>query len=82
MLLMSFYAETDTSINELYVDMKKLKEAYGSIEITYTRAEPTTEIVDGILMIIDNSTSTVHITQENVVEIDRVITLIRNKLTS
>ena len=82
MLLMSFYAETDVSINELYQDMLKLKEAYGNIEITYTYAEPTTEIVDGILMIKDNSSSTVHITPENVVEIDSVITIIRNKLTS
>jgi len=82
MLLMSFYAETDVSINELYQDMLKLKEAYGNIEITYTYAEPTTEIVDGILMMKDNRSSKVHITPENVVEIDSVITIIRNKLTS
>ncbi len=82
MLLMSFYAETDPNIKELYEDMQQLKEAYSKIEITYTYAEPTTEIIDGVLMIIDNSTSTVHITQENVKEIDRVITSIRNKLTS
>lgn len=82
MLLMSFYAETDTNINELYTDMLELKKAYSNIEITYTYAEPTTEIIDGVLMIIDNSTSTVHITKENVVEIDSVITIIRNKLTS
>ena len=82
MLLMSFYAETDPNIKDLYNDMLKLKDAYGNIEITYTRAEPTTEIIDGVLMIIDNSTSTVHITQENVKEIDRVIEVIRTKLTS
>ena len=82
MLLMSFYAETDTNISELYEDMKILKAAYGNIEITYTYAEPTTEIIDGVLMIIDNSKSTVHITPENVKEIDRVISDIRNKLTS
>lgn len=81
MLLMSFYAETDQNINGLYEDMKGLKEAYNNIEITYTYAEPTTEIIDGVLMIIDNSTSTVNITQENVVEIDSVIGGIRNKLT-
>ena len=82
MLLMSFYAETDESISELYEDMKILKAAYGNIEITYTYAEPTTQIVDGVLMIIDNSSSKVHITPENVIEIDRVISDIRNKLTS
>jgi hypothetical protein len=82
MLLMSFYAETDSSIKELYEDMQKLKDAYGNIEITYTYAEPTTEIIDGVLMIVDNSTSTVHISQEDVTEIDSVITFIRNKLTS
>ncbi len=82
MLLMSFYAETDPNIKELYEDMQQLKDAYKKIKITYTYAEPTTEIVDGILMIKDNSTSTVHITQENVIEIDSVITIIRNKLTS
>lgn len=82
MLLMSFYAETDVNINELYTDMLELKKAYTNIEITYTHAEPTTEIVDGVLMIIDNSTSTVHITPDNLAEIDSVITIIRNKLTS
>lgn len=82
MLLLSFYAETDVNIKELYEDMKKLKDTYGSIEITYTYAEPTTEIIDGVLMIKDNSTSTVHITQDNVVEIDSVLTIIRTKLTS
>ena len=82
MLLMSFYAETDASISELYEDMKVLKAAYNNIEITYTHAEPTTEIIDGILMIKDNSTSKVHITPENVIEIDIVISDIRNKLTS
>ncbi len=82
MLLMSFYAETDPNIKELYDDMLKLKEAYSNIEITYTYAEPTTEIIDGVLMIIDNNRSTVHITQDNVKEIDRVISLIRSKLTS
>ncbi len=81
MLLMSFYAETDENIRELHEDMKILKKTYGNIEITYTYAEPTTEIIDGVLMIIDNSTSTVHITQDNVAEIDSVITVIRNKLT-
>ncbi|MCF6352082.1 MAG: hypothetical protein L3J06_03635 [Cyclobacteriaceae bacterium] len=82
MLLMSFYAETDPSIKELYEDMLVLKETYSNIKITYTYAEPTTEIVDGVLMIIDNSSSTVHITLENVKEIDRVIETIRTKLTS
>ena len=82
MLLMSFYAETDPNIKELHEDMKKLQEAYGNIQITYTYAEPTTEVVDGVLVIKDNSTSTVHITQDNVKEIDSVINTIRNKLTS
>ena len=84
MLLMSFYAENDkqSGISELYEDMKQLKAAYANIEITYTYAEPTTEIIDGILMIKDNSKSTVHITPENVIEIDRVLSTIRNKLTS
>ncbi len=82
MLLMSFYAETDPNIKNLYDDMSKLKAAYGNIEITYTYAEPTTEVVDGILMIVDNSTSTVHITQENVKEISSIIEAIRTKLTS
>lgn len=82
MLLMSFYAETDPNIKDLHEDMKKLQDAYNSIQITYTYAEPTTEVVDGVLVIKDNSTSTVHITQDNVKEIDSVINTIRNKLTS
>ncbi len=81
LLLMSFYAETSPEIKDLHTDMLKLKEAYDKIEITYTYAEPTTQVVDGVLMIVDNSKSTVHITQDNVKEIDQIIEDIRKKLT-
>ncbi len=80
LLLLSFYAETDVDIKMLHEEMIKLQHAFDKVEITYTREKPTTKIVDGILMIEDNSTSTVHITKENIAEIHSKVSELRKKI--
>ena len=80
LLLLGFYAETDANIKMLYEEMINLQSVFEKVQITYTREKPTTKIVDGILMVQDNSTSTVHITKENVEEIQKIVSEIRNKI--
>jgi len=80
LLLLGFYADTDKDIKMLYDEMLKLQTSFDKVEIIYTHEKPTTKIVDGILIIEDNSTSTVNLTHDNMVEIHNAVTGLRNKL--
>src|SRR5690606_35214014 len=66
MLLLSFYEKTDPNISDLKEKMNQLQEEFKKIEIAYTYEESTFEEVNGVLMIKDNSSSTIHITDENI----------------
>jgi hypothetical protein len=80
-LLLEFYTK-DPSINDLYTRIKELEKAFKQIEIIYTYAEPTMEEVNGVLMIKDNSTTSINITKENVTSIRSEVLAIRDKITS
>ena len=80
-LLLSFY-ESDPQMAELSEDFKQLQGVFDTIKITYTYKESTMEIVDGVAVIKDNSTTTVDITDQNVSEIQKKVNLIRTKITS
>ncbi|HNP18232.1 MAG TPA: hypothetical protein PKL31_07365 [Fulvivirga sp.] len=81
-LLLSFYQEVDQNMASLLEDMKALQNEYNNIEIIKTYKESTFEIVDGVMMIKDNSTSEIKITQENVTNITQLISSIRKKVIS
>lgn len=78
-LLLSLY-ETDPSIGELSSQFKDLQTIFDQIEIITTYAESTFEEVDGVLMIVDNSTSSINITDQNVADITRITASIRSKI--
>lgn len=80
-LLLSFY-ETDPQMAELSNDFKQLQVVFDTIQITYTYKESTMEIVNGVAVIKDNSTTTVDITDQNVSEIQKKVNAIRTKITS
>jgi hypothetical protein len=80
-LLLSFY-ESDPQMAELSDDFKQLQNVFETIKITYTYKESTMEIVDGVAVIKDNSTTTVDITDQNVSEIQKKVNAIRTKITS
>lgn len=80
-LLLSFY-ESDPHMAELSNDFKELQAVYDTIKITYTYKESTMEIVDGIAVIKDNSTTTIEITDDNVSDIRKKTKEIRNKIIS
>jgi hypothetical protein len=81
-LLLKFYAETDQNMASLLGDMQELAKLYDKVKITYTYKESTFEIVDGVMVIKDNSTSTIEITDEDITAIRTSILNIRNKIIS
>jgi hypothetical protein len=82
MLLLSFYKESDENMASLLTDMEELKKLYDKVNITYTYSESTFEIVDGVMVIKDNSSSTIQITAEDIANIKALTTSIRNKIIS
>jgi hypothetical protein len=81
-LLISFYKDSDQNMALLLEDMEQLKAAFDKVEITYTYRESTFEVVDGVMVIKDNSTSTIDITTDDVKNIGSIIQSIRNKIIS
>ena len=81
-ILLSVYSEHDSNIKILLSEIKKLEAAYANVKITYTYKESTSKIVDGVLEIVSNSTSTVHITDEDINTIAAIVEDIRNKIIS
>ncbi|MBT1690267.1 hypothetical protein [Dawidia soli] len=82
MLLLSFYKESDQNMASLLTDMEELKKVYDKVKITYTYKESTMEIVNGVAVIKDNSTSTIEITPEDIASISAVTSSIRTKIIS
>lgn len=82
MLLLSFYKESDQNMASLLTDMEELKKVYDKVNITYTYKESTFEIVDGVMVIKDNSTSTIDITNDDIASIKSITSNLRNKIIS
>ena len=80
MLLLSFYSKTDPAIGKLMEDIKALKDVYDQVEISYTYEEPTYEVIDGVLTIVDNSSSEIIITEQNINDITSITSSIREKI--
>ena len=78
-LLLSLY-ESDPDIKNLSAQLKDLQGVFDQIEITTTYAESTFQEVDGVLMIVDNSTSSINITDQNVADITSITAAIRNNI--
>ncbi|MEQ8423072.1 MAG: hypothetical protein RIA63_00080 [Cyclobacteriaceae bacterium] len=81
LLLFSFY-EKDENMASLLSDLKELESTFNKINITYTYKESTMEVVDGVAVIKDNSTTTIEITEEDVNEIMSKTNSIRTKIIS
>lgn len=65
---------------KLVNDLTSLKSIYDNIKITYDYHEPESVEIDGRLVIVDKSTSTVNITDEQVKQIGDAVTAIRQRL--
>ena len=82
MLLLSFYKDTDENMASLLKDLEELKSAYDKINIVYTYKESTMEVINGVAEIKDNSTTTIQITEQDVITIKTITDSIRTKITS
>lgn len=82
MLLLSFYSDVDPNMERLYNKMKPLQKQYDNVEIIKTYKESTFEIVNGVMLIKDNSSSEIKITGENVENIKNQINSIRQSIIS
>lgn len=66
----------------LLEDMQELKKIFDRVNITYTYKESTFEVVNGVMVIKDNSTTTIDITPQDVMDIRNTTLNIRNKIIS
>lgn len=82
MLLLSFYQESDPNMASLLNEMQGLKEIYDRVIITYTYKESEFKIVDGVMVIKDNSSSSIKITSEDIAAIKSIASSIRDKVIS
>ncbi|MCC5929508.1 MAG: hypothetical protein JJU28_09705 [Cyclobacteriaceae bacterium] len=80
-LLLGFYVN-DPFIADLHKQILELEKAFSEIEIIYKYAEPTFQEVNGMLVIKDNSTTTINITPQNVEDIRKGVASIRSKVIS
>ena len=81
-LLLDAYQGTDPQIADLYESMKTLEEAFLDVEILYTYESSSSEVVDGVLVIKDNSNSEVTITDESFEKIAQVATELRSTIVN
>ncbi len=80
-ILLNVY-KSDPYFKGLLADFEKLKEIYDQVAIKYDYKEPTTEERDGMLVIVDNTTSTIDITDEQLATITDQVANIRTKLVN
>jgi len=80
MLLLSYYEQSDPNISELKEKMAPLQKVFEKVKIAYTYEESTFEEVNGVLMIKDNSSSTIQINDENIADINSITKSIRSSI--
>ena len=81
LLLLSFYNQ-DPSMQALISDLTSLQKHFEKVKITYTYKESTMKEVNGVLMVVDNSTSKIDMTSEDLKNIFESTGSIRKKIIS
>jgi hypothetical protein len=80
-LLLKFY-ESDENMASLLTDLTNLQTAFEKIKITTVYKAPTSKVVNGVVVVQDNSSTTVDITPEDVNNIMKITSEIRSKIIS
>jgi hypothetical protein len=80
MQLLSFYRENDQNMASLLTELEALKTAFDKVTITSIYKESTFEVVDGVMLVKDNSSSTIAITQADIDNIRSSTQSIRTKI--
>ncbi|WP_246070167.1 hypothetical protein [Mangrovivirga cuniculi] len=81
MLLLSFYND-DPDIAKLETEMKKLADIYAEVEIKYTHGESSFKEVDGVLTIVQETTSEILMSDEQLKKIIDITSEIRKNIIS
>jgi len=81
-ILLQLYSNQDSNIANLLKDMHLLENAFAAVDINYTYEESTSKVVDGVLEIVNKSTSHVTITDEDIQQIANTVEQIRNRIIS
>jgi hypothetical protein len=76
-MLLNYCAKEDPDIREFYTNMQQLKSDFDHITITYTYEKPTYEIKDGMLTVVDHSSTRIEITPEDVKNITESVKKLR-----
>lgn len=81
-ILLFSLTKSDENMASLLTDLNGLKSAFEKIKITTVYKAPTSEVINGVVVVKDNSTTTVDITPEDVINIKNITSEIRNKIIS
>lgn len=79
LLILNAYKK-DPKVADLIEDMLEIKKVYDKVKITYEVGEPESVEIDGMLVIIQNEKSVVHMTDDVLNEIIETTKKIRNKI--
>ena len=74
--------QSNTEIRNFTTKMNELKELYNKVEIITTYEESTLEEIDGVLMVVDNTSSEVKITAQLLNDISEKVEEIRKDLVN
>lgn len=80
--LVSFYKGSDRNMASLLADLESLKQSFDKVNITTIYKPSSFEVVDGVMVVKDNSSSTVEITQADIQSIRTTTQTIRTKIIS
>ncbi len=78
-MLLSFYEESP-EIKKLIDELNELQSIYDNVRMTYEFEEPTVEEEDGMLVVEDNTRSTINFTEKDLDNILGITTKIRNRI--
>ncbi len=81
MILLKFY-NSDPQVAKLLEKLVKLNVIYDGISIIIVYKEPTVEMINGIPMVTDNSTTEVKITEDDIIKINELVKNVRKDIIS
>ena len=82
MHLLSFYKENDRNMASLLSDMEELKQSFDKVTITTIYKPSTFEVIDGVMVVKDNSSSMIEISKADIENIRAITQKIRTKIIS
>ncbi len=79
LLVLDFYRE-DPNTQKLITELTQLQKSFDNVEVTKVYKESTMKEVDGVMMVVDNSTSKINVTDEDISNIFNKTVAIRNQV--